>query len=103
MDNFTGGAEVNRESALSSHNSVRDVMSRMWLQRLGRSVDGQVEDHEKFFECGGDSIGAIGLYIDTEERLALVIDAADFLGTLAEGDFGNLVRLAERAGDEATT
>ncbi|MEV2215075.1 acyl carrier protein [Streptomyces sp. NPDC050997] len=75
-------------------------MSQMWLQKLGRSTDGQVEDHEKFFECGGDSIGAIKLYMETEERLAPLVDAAEFLGTLAEGDFGDIVRLAEGAGGE---
>ncbi|MFI9833552.1 acyl carrier protein [Streptomyces sp. NPDC051913] len=78
-------------------------MSRIWLQGLGRSVDGQVEDREKFFESGGDSLSAIRLYMETEERLSVQIDAAEFLGTLAEGDFGDIVRLAEGARDEAAS
>ncbi|MEU1162581.1 acyl carrier protein [Streptomyces sp. NPDC005921] len=69
------------------------------MTALDGSAEERVEDHERFFQCGGTSIGAIKLYMETEEQLAVTIDSSEFLGTLAEGDFGDLVRLTEAAAD----
>jgi len=77
--------------------NTREILSKLWLAALDDSGKYQVEDHEKFFECGGNSIGAIRLYIETEEQFTAEVDSAEFLGTLAEGDFDALVRLMDVA------
>lgn len=79
--------------------STREILSKLWLEALDGSGKDQVEDHEKFFECGGNSIAAIRLYIETEERFTAGVDSAEFLGTLAEGDFGALVRVVDAAAE----
>ncbi|MFF5969367.1 acyl carrier protein [Streptomyces collinus] len=88
---------------MTSHSDTRETLSRLWLNVLDGSAKEQVEDHERFFQCGGNSIGAIRLYMETEERLAVMIDSAEFLGTLAEGDFGDLVKLTNAAADAAAS
>ncbi|MGW3133595.1 acyl carrier protein [Streptomyces hyaluromycini] len=84
---------------MTSHSDTREALSRLWLNALDSSAEEQVADYERFFQCGGNSIAAIKLYMETEEQLAVTIDSAEFLGTLAEGDFGDLVRLTEAAAD----
>lgn len=86
---------------MNSGQGTREVLSKLWLEALDDSGKYQVEDHEKFFECGGNSIAAIRLYIEAEEQLTLGVDAAEFLGTLAEGDFDALVRLMDATAVEA--
>ncbi|WP_217241581.1 acyl carrier protein [Streptomyces sp. AC555_RSS877] len=84
---------------MTSHSDTREALSRLWLNALDSSAEEQVADYERFFQCGGNSIAAIKLYMETEEQLAVTIDSAEFLGTLAEGDFGDLARLTEAAAD----
>jgi acyl carrier protein len=84
---------------MTSYSNIRETLSRLWLHVLDSSAKDQVEDHERFFECGGDSIAAIRLYMETEEQLAVEIDSVEFLGTLGEGDFDDLVMLAHAAAD----
>jgi len=88
---------------MTLYSDTRETLSRLWLHALDSSAKDQVGDHERFFECGGDSIAAIRLYMETEEQLAVEIDSAEFLGTLAEGDFDDLVRLADAAADAAAS
>jgi acyl carrier protein len=82
---------------MNSGKNTREILSKLWLEVLDGSGKDQVEDNEKFFECGGNSIAAIRLYIETEEQLTVEVDSAEFLGTLAEGDFDALVRLMDAA------
>jgi acyl carrier protein len=88
---------------VTSRSETREILSELWLNVLEDSAMDQVEDHDRFFQCGGNSIAAIRLYMEMEEKLAVTIDSAEFLGTLAEGDFGDLVRLTDSAADAAAS
>jgi acyl carrier protein len=82
---------------MTSYEDTRETLSRLWQQALDGSTGDQVEDRQKFFVCGGDSVTAIKLFMETVDQLRVEIDPTEFLETLAVGDFDDLVRLAHAA------
>lgn len=80
-----------------AHKNTRDIISKIWKEAFDRSAEDKVGDHEMFFKRGGSSIAALKLYMEISEQLAVEIDSTEFLGTLAEGNFDDLVRLAHAA------
>ncbi len=82
---------------MNMYNNSREALSVIWVNSLDNSTETRVEDHDKFFDCGGESMAAIRMYLEIEERLGAKMAPEEFLGVLAEGDFGDLVRLVDAA------